>query len=158
MFLKNNTILSRLMAGGMAAVGMFISISMGAFFVYLFFGIGGVDGTYSEFFSLVVNASVIDTLIPNVINTFFLLVWGSMAIFPNAALLVPGLEPNSFTFLALSRIEIFSIWYIVALSAGAAVFAGMKLRKTLFVGIIYFLFKAMIGVAFSYLAMQIFQR
>ena len=156
LFLKNNTMLSRLMAGGMAAVGMFISIAVGAFFVYLFYGIGGVEGTYSEFFSLVVNASVIDTAIPNVINTVFLLFWGSLAIFPNAALLVPGLEANSFTFLALSRIELFSVWYIVALSAGAAVFAGLRFKKTLFVGIIYFMFKTLTGVGFSYLVLKIF--
>lgn len=156
-FFQTDSVFPRLMTGAMAAMMVFISISIGAFFVYLFYGIGGSEGTYSNFFALVVNASVIDTLIPGFLRMLF-----SLGLFPlpgafSLAHLLPGLESKSFAFLALSRIELFSIWYIAAIAAGAAVFAKMNFKKGLFIGMTYFLFKAAISSTFAYLFIQIFK-
>ncbi len=149
------SMLMRTMAAGFSAFMLFIGISVGAFFVYLFYGIAGSDGTYSNFFALVMNASIIDTFIPHIFNSV-LLVWGVGSMNNlNIARLIPGLDPKSFTFLVLSRLELFSIWYILAIAAGAAVFSKMKLKKSLTVAIVYFLFKGLIFTLFSYLVLMI---
>jgi hypothetical protein len=114
-FFQTDSVFPRLMTGAMAALMVFISISVGAFFVYLFYGIGGSEGTYSNFFALVVNASVIDTLFPGFLRMLFSLGWFPLPGALSLAHLLPGLESKSFTFLALSRIELFSLWYIAAI-------------------------------------------
>lgn len=154
---QNNPTLFKLMTAATAAFILFIKISVGAFFVYLFFGIGGSDGIYSNYFSLVVNTSIIDTLIPSIINMFSLLAGYSLLESINLAFLIPGLDPESLSYVALSHIELFSVWYIVAIAAGVAAFANMKFKKSLSIGILYFTFKASISIAFSHLFMNMFR-
>lgn len=147
---------TRLLAAGFTVVAMFIHIGVGAFMIYLFYGIGGADGVYGNFFSVSVNASLIDTVLPGIINIICGLagwkLWGDIGL----ADIVP-MEPESFGFLLLSRFALFSIWYIVAISAGIAVFAKMKFSKSLTIGIIYFLFNAVVTTGFHYLFTSIFK-
>lgn len=157
LLLKNNTPGTRLMGGSVAAFMVFLNICVGTFFVFLFYGIGGVDGTYSELFALVTNASIIDTLIPQLIGAVFILVSGTLTALPTAAVFFPELEAYSFSRLALSRVEFFSLWYIVALSAGAAAFGRITLKKSLLIGLIYYLFKTLMLVSFSYIFLNVFK-
>lgn len=153
--LKNTPPATRLLAACFSVVALFVYIGTGAFLVYLFYGIGGADGVYGNFFSITVNASLIDTALPGLINIVCALLgwklWGGV----NLGDLL-HLEPVSFGFIALSKFGLFPIWYIIALAAGVAVFAKMKFSKSLTIGVFYFLFKSAVTAGFSYLFASIF--
>jgi hypothetical protein len=135
---------------------VFLSICMGAFFIYLFFGIGGSEGFYSNYFSLTVNASILDVLFPNFILTLSLISQIPISKFTNLAILLGYPDSTDLINLALIRIGIFELWYIVAISAGIARFSRLSIKKCLFIGIIYFIFKTAVSVPIQYLFTNIF--
>jgi hypothetical protein len=149
---------SRFMVCGLSALVITLSLIFGAFFVYLFYGIGGAEGGYANYFSLVTNASIIDVLFPVLIRILSLLTAANIAVFSKPALLFFSPDPMSLSSLILARLDVFDIWYVAAIAAGVHVFAKMSSRKSLMISILYFLFKALIGVAFGFLASQFMPR
>jgi hypothetical protein len=145
---------SRFMVCALLALVRTLGLVFGAFFVYLFYGIGGAEGGYSNYFSLVTNASIIDVLFPGLIQIFSLLTAVNIAVFSKPALLFFSPDPMSLSFLILARLDVFDIWYVIAIAAGVQVFSKMSSRKSLVISILYFLFKTSIGVAFAYLGLQ----
>ena len=110
-YFAGDSVFTRLMACVTAVFFMVLSLITGAFFVYLFFGIGGSGGVYANFFSLVVNASIIDILFPNLLNTFSLLMnTHFFLMFTNPGLYFFFFFPGSFVYLILMRLVLFSIW------------------------------------------------
>lgn len=132
-----------------------ISLAVAAFFIYLFYGIGGAEGLYVNYFSLVVNASIIHTLLPGLLSALSMPLGLDIAATTNAAVFFPSLPGKSFLALLLSQLEFFSIWYIVVIAAGAAVFAKITFKKSLTIAVFYFCFRSLILALFSYLALQL---
>ncbi|UCH95383.1 MAG: YIP1 family protein [Candidatus Aminicenantes bacterium] len=153
-FIKHSTV-TRLMASVLAIFGLVVTLIFDAFFVYLFFGIGGSKGEYGNYFALVVNASVIDTFLPSALRTGTLLFNIDLISFSKPALLFFPFDPGNLIYLILSRLDIFAVWYLVAIAAGIHVFSKMSFKKSIFISILYFLFKLVVGVAFSYLFFKI---
>jgi hypothetical protein len=157
-YLFNTSTLSRLMAVVFSAITVTLTLIFAAFFVYLFYGIGGAEGMYANYFSVVTNASIIDMLFPALLRTLSLLSGIGFSVFSKPALLLFSLPPRSLSFLILARLDIFDLWYLAAIAAGIGVFSKMSIKKSLFIAFFYFLFKTFIGVAFSYLGMQFMPR
>jgi hypothetical protein len=149
---------SRFMVCALSALVITLSLVFGAFFVYLFYGIGGAEGEYSNYFSLVTNASIIDVLFPGLLQIFSLLAAVNFTVFSKPALVFFSPDPMSLSFLILARLDVFDIWYVIVIAAGVHVFSKMSFRKSLVISILYFLFKTFIGVAFAYLGLQFLPR
>jgi len=126
---------------------VFVGLSIGSFMIYLFYGAGGVKGEYGHFFALVVNASLIDTVLPNLLvaTAAGLLRYFSLAGW------FGGVDEKGLTFIALGQVNVFAIWFIVAVAAGVAVFSQMSFKKSLVIGGLYFIFKTVVVVLFKYL-------
>ncbi|MCP5050103.1 MAG: hypothetical protein GY940_23260 [bacterium] len=155
--LINQSTFSRVLGTFMALFGLFLSLVVGAFFVYLFFGIGGSKGGYGNYFALVTNASVIDILFTYVLMALSIVINFNISGLATPLTLVLAPEPTSMAYLVLARFNILAVWYLVAIAAGISVFTGMKFKKALMISVFYFLFKAVIGVSFSYLALKVSQ-
>lgn len=155
LYLQSNPSFTLLMTCALKMFGMFLGFVVAAFFVYLFFGIGGSEGYYVNFFSLVVNASIIDILIPEIIETVSILLNINLLIFFNAAIFLPTLKPEHFSHLLLTQVTLFSLWYMIALALGVAAFSKMNFKKCLFISILYFVFKSVIQASFAYLLFRI---
>lgn len=156
-FFVNDSMFARVMTCVTAIFFLVLSLIFAAFFVYLFFGIGGSEGVYANYFSLVVNASVIDVLLPGILGTISLLLNINFSIISNPGLFLFPIEPGSWSFLILSRMNVFAIWYLVAIAAGVSVFSKMSFKKSLVISVLYFLFKVLTGAAFAYLVIKIFK-
>jgi len=149
-------------AGGQISIGfafvalaaifaIFMSLAIGAFMVYLFFGAAGAKGEYGHFFALVVNASLIDTAIPNVLQAISLATGSGIVKYTSLAGYISNLTEKSLAQLTCSQLNIFSIWYIVAIVLGVSAFSKLSLGKTAIIGALYFFFKSVVVVMFKHL-------
>lgn len=154
--LSPETGLSRVLGSFMALFGLFISLVFGAFFLFLFFGIGGSEGEYGNYFALTVNASIIDILLASLVTGISLLSGIHLSAAATPFVLVFAPEPNSLGFLALARLNVFTIWYFVAVALGISAYSKMSVKKCLIISFLYFLFKALVGISSSYLLIKIF--
>lgn len=145
------------MAGLWAMFITLITWFIATFFVYLFFGIARAEGTYANYFSLVVNASIIGKAIPLLLSIFSVIFRIPLAGFSNPTAWVP-VSPDSLAFLVLSKFDIFYIWYLVAVAAGVAVFSKMNFKKCLTVALLYFVFVSTVKIAFSVLFLKLLPR
>ena len=148
---------ARVMGTFMSLFGLFLSVVFSAFFIWLFFGIGGSGGMYGNYFSLAVNASVIDILLTTLLGFLTLIIGINFSGIAAPFVLLFSPDPKSLAYIVLSRINIFAIWYLVAVAAGVSVFSKLSLKKCMIISGIYFIFKAGTAIAFSYLLSQIVQ-
>lgn len=152
---ENVTVLRRIFITVAVFFNMTLNFIVGAFMVYLFFGIAGAEGFYTNFFTLVVHASLIDTLLPLIKDAFSLLFHLNLGVFANLIFLFPSLKPLSLNFWLLSQVDLFSTWYVVAIAAGVSVFAKLSLKKCLIISLLYFIFKSVVAAFFSYFGIKI---
>lgn len=152
---ENITFMRRIFVTAAVFISITLSFIIGAFMVYLFFGIAGAEGFYMNFFTLIVHASIIDTLLPLVRDAFSLLFYLNLGAFTNLIILFPSLKPLSLNFWFVSQVDLFSAWYLFAIAAGVSVFAKMSLKKCLFISLLYFIFKSVVAALFSYLGIKI---
>ncbi|MEN8153925.1 MAG: hypothetical protein ABFR75_07860 [Acidobacteriota bacterium] len=136
---------------------LFIIIGAGAFFTFLFFGIGGAEGIYINYFAIVTGASLIDIVFPKILESVSLIFNVKLFSLISPLILFPGSDPKSLTTILISRFDVFSIWYTIALALGIAHFSKISIKKSMTISVIYFLFKVIILSAFSFLAMNIFR-
>jgi len=127
----------------------------GAFFVYLFFKVAGVDGIFSNYFSGVAHASLLDMLVGGVLKGALISLKKTMFVETGLTMFFPALDFRSVPYIILSQFDFFSIWYLLALSLGIAHFAKISLQRTLTIMILYFLFKSLVFVSFSYFSMKL---
>lgn len=153
-YLGNISGFKLVMAGLWAMLITLITYFVAAFLVYLFFGIARAEGSYANYFSLVVNASVIGKALPLLLSLLSVLFRIPVAGFSNPAALIP-VPTTSLAFLVLSKFDIFYIWYLVAVAAGVAVFSKMNFKKCLLVAFLYFIFVSTVKVAFSHLFLKL---
>jgi len=127
----------------------------GAFFVYLFFKVAGVDGIFSNYFSGVAHASLLDMLLGGVLKGALIAFKKTMFVETGLTMFFPALDFRSMPYIILSQFDFFSIWYLLALSLGIAHFAKISLKKTFTIMILYFLFKSLVFASFSYFSMKL---
>lgn len=137
-----------------AAIFASLSLVLGAFFVYLFFKVGGAEGNYVHYFSGAALASVLDMILGGILKSSLILLKKSMIVHTGLTMFFPGLDFRSLSFIALSQFDFFSLWYLAALTLGIAAFARLSPKKSFVIAALYFLFKSLIFIAFSYLSMK----
>lgn len=126
-----------------------------AFFIYLFFKIGGTEGTYMNYFSGVVHASVIDMVLGGILKSALVVSQKSIMVSTGLGLLSPTSDFRNLSYLVLSQFDFFTIWYLIALAFGIAQFAKIKPQKSIWITLAYFVFKAITVVSFSYITMRL---
>ena len=154
-YFVNNSTFARTMGTFTSVFVLFVTLVMGAFFLYLFFGIGGSDGLFNNYFTLVVHASVIDVVIPLLLSSLSIVTGIGFSAVATPFNLILSPDPKSFIFLVLGALNIFTLWYHVVVAAGIHVFSNLSFKKCMTISILYFLFKAVVSVGFSYIAMKI---
>jgi hypothetical protein len=131
-----------------------LKIIVAAFFIYLFFKLGGAEGFYVNFFTGACYASLIDMGVGAAVKTVLILLKKSILVSTSLTLFFPGLEIRSPAYAMLSQFDLFSIWFLVALALGIAIFSKMKLFKSLGIASAYFVFRSIIVVLFTLLMMR----
>jgi len=137
-----------------AAAFASLTLVLGAFFVYLFFKVGGAEGNYVHYFSGAALASILDMILGGVLKGSLILIKKTMLVHTGLTMFFPGMDFRSLPFIALSQFDFFSIWYLVALALGIAAFARLSPKKSFIIAAFYFIFKSLIFIAFSYFSMK----
>jgi hypothetical protein len=138
-----------------AAVFASLALVLGAFFVYLFFKVGGAEGNYVHYFSGVALASMLDMVLGGVLKGALILLKKTILVHTGLTMFFPGLDFRSLPFIVLAQFDFFSLWYLVALALGIAAFTRFSAKKSIFIAALYFLFKSLIFIAFSYFTMKL---
>jgi len=134
---------------------IFMVIGIGAFFTYLFFGIGGGEGVYINYFSLAAGASLIDIVFPKMIEAISLIFSVKLLGFFSPALFFSGGNAKSFLHIFVSRFDIFSVWYTIAIALGIAYFSKLDKKKSLIISFLYLIFKALVISGFTFFFLSI---
>ena len=132
-----------------------LTMVIAAFFIYMFFKIGGAEGSYMNFFSGVVHASVIDMVLAGIVKSLLIISQKSLLVSTSLSLFSQTASFRSFSYLLLSQFDLFSIWYLSALALGIAQYAKISVRKSFGIAAGYFLFKGIVVVTFSYFIMRL---
>ena len=133
--------------------GMMLVVA--AFFVYLFFKVAGSEGNYVHYFSGVVHASILDMFLGGILKSSLVLMKKTMLVHTGLTMFFPGIDFRSLPFIVLSQFDFFSIWYLAVLALGIAFFAKLSPRKSFFIALLYFLFKSLVFVSFSYFSLKL---
>lgn len=152
--LESFTPSQRVIGAVTAAFFAALALVLGAFFVYLFYKIGGAEGLYANYFAAVTQASVLDMVLGGVLKGGLVLMKRTMLVQTGLTLFFPGLDFRSLPFIVLSQFDFFSIWFLVALALGIAAYSKMAPKKSFGIAALYFLFKSLILVALSYFSMK----
>ena len=78
-----------------------LMILLAAFFVNLFFKVAGVEGNFSQFFSGVVHASVLDMFLGGILKAALISIKKTMFVHTGLTMFFPGLDFRSMPFLIL---------------------------------------------------------
>ncbi|HUU04769.1 MAG TPA: YIP1 family protein [Patescibacteria group bacterium] len=132
-----------------------LMIVLAAFFIYLFFKVAGSEGNYVHYFSGVVHASILDMFLGGILKSSLILMKKTMLVHTGLTMFFPGMEFRSLPYIVLSQFDFFSIWYLVALALGIAVFAKISAQKSISIAVMYFLFKSLVFVSFSYFSIKL---
>jgi len=132
-----------------------IMLLLAAFFVYLFFKVAGAAGEFSHYFSGVVHASLLDMFLGGIVKATLIAVKKTMFVHTGLTIFFPALDFRSLSYLVLAQFDFFSLWYLLALTLGIAHFSKLGLKKSIVIVVLYFLFKSLIFVSFSYFSMRL---
>jgi hypothetical protein len=132
-----------------------LMIVVATFFIYLFFKVAGSEGNYIHYFSGVVHASILDMFLGGILKSSLILMKKTMLVHTGLTMFFPGLDFRSLQFIVLSQFDFFSIWYLAALALGIAFFAKISLKKSTVIMLLYFLFKSLVFISFSYFSMKL---
>ncbi len=95
-----------------------LALVLGAFFVYLFFKVGGARATTCITFSGVAQASILDMVLGGVLKGALILLKKTMLVHTGLTMFFPGLDFRSLPFIVLSQFDFFSLWYLVGPGPG----------------------------------------
>ncbi|MCJ7526424.1 MAG: YIP1 family protein [Candidatus Aminicenantes bacterium] len=132
-----------------------LMIVVAAFFIYLFFKVAGSEGNYVHYFSGVVHASILDMFLGGILKSSLILMKKTMLIHTGLTMFFPGMDFRSLSFIVLAQFDFFSIWYLAALALGIAFFAKISPQKSISIAVMYFIFKSLVFVSFSYFSMKL---
>ena len=127
----------------------------GAFFVYLFFKVVGAEGIFSNYFSGVAYASLLDGFLGAILKGVMMSLKKTLFVETGLTMFFPALDFRSMPYIVLSQFDFFSIWYLLILALGIAQFARINLKKSIMVMVLYFIFKSLVFVSFSYFSMKL---
>ncbi len=147
---------------GFAAVFVYlVRLIIITFFIYLFFSIFGAEGLFTNYFSLVVNSFLLTVFIPELIKSFYLLIFERIVNPFNLGVFLNSTEKSSWLYYIFTEIGIFQIWFIFLIAYGIFGFYQLNkdkweeqvftLKKSFIIAITYFMFKSIIVILFSYL-------
>lgn len=153
--LENFSSFQRVSGSVFATVFAALTLVLGAFFIYLFFKVGGAEGLYVNFFSAVAQASLLDMVLGGALKGLLVLLKKTMMVQTGLTLFVPGLDFRSLPYVVLSQFDFFFLWYLAALALGIAVFARISLKKSMTIAALYFLFKSLVLVSISFFSMKL---
>ena len=145
----------RVSGSAVAAFFTALLLVLGAFFIYLFFKVGGADGLYANFFSAVVQASLLDMVLGGTLKGLLVLLKKTMMIQTGLTLFFPGLDFRSLPYIILSQFDFFALWYLAALALGIAVYAKISPKKSMTIVALYFLFKSLVLVSLAFFSMKL---
>ena len=128
-----------------------LRLTVGAFFLYLFFGIAGAKGVYANFFSVTVNAAIIGSLLPEILQFLLFLSNAKTTAVANATILFPSAAPGTWNHAILSQIDIFYLWFLFIVALGIASYAKIGKLKSILIALCYFIFRSAIVVLLSVL-------
>jgi hypothetical protein len=128
---------------------------LAAFFVYLFFKVAGAEGNFSHYFSAVAYASVLDMFLGGILKATLISIKKTIFVHTGLTMFSPALDFRSIQSLILTQFDFFSIWYLLALALGIAYFTKISPQKSITVVVLYFIFKSLIFVSFSYFSMKL---
>ncbi|TFG80868.1 MAG: hypothetical protein E4H23_01035 [Chrysiogenales bacterium] len=132
-----------------------LMIVVAAFFIYLFFKVAGSEGNYVHYFSGVVHASILDMFLGGILKSSLILMKKTTLIHTGLTMFFPGMDFRSLSFIVLAQFDFFSIWYLAALALGIAFFAKISPQKSISIAVVYFIFKSLVFVSFSYFIMKL---
>jgi hypothetical protein len=132
-----------------------LTVVVAAFFIYLFFKVAGCEGNFVNYFSGVAQASILDMFLGGILKGALILLKKSIMVQTGLTMFFPGLDFRTLPFIVLSQFDFFSIWYLAALALGIAVYAKIGLKKSISITVLYFLFKSLVFIAFSYFTMKL---
>ncbi len=132
-----------------------LMLIIATFFIYLFYKLGSSEGLYSNFFTGVCYASIIDMVLGGAVKTVLVLSKKSLLVSTSLTLLFPQLEIRSPAYVMLSQFDLFTIWFLVALALGVATYSRMKVSKSLGIAAAYFAFRAVVLLLFTIFFMRI---
>jgi hypothetical protein len=153
--LENFTPFQRVSGSVYAMFFSALALLLAAFFVYLFFKVGGAEGLYVNYFSAVAQASFLDMILGGALKGLLVLLKKTMMVQTGLTLFFPGLDFRSLPYIVLSQFDFFSLWYLAALSLGIAVYARISPKKSMTIAALYFLFKSLVLVSLSYFGMRL---
>ncbi len=148
----------------MAMSGVFlyvVRLIFVTFFIYLFYSVFGAEGIFSNYFSLVVNSSLITIFIPELFRSIYLLITGNVVHMFNLGTYIGNTEKLNFMHFVFSAIDVFQIWFVLLIAYGVYGFykntsekweeQKFTKNKSFIIALTYFIFKSVVVILFSYL-------
>lgn len=155
--MENYTSFQRFSSLFWSGLTLVITLLLGTAFLYLFYKIPGCEGMFANYFSAFTVASFIDLGLGGLVKSFIILTKHDILASTSLTLLFPHMNIRSFTYVLLSQIDFFPIWFLIALALGIAAYAKISTRKSLTIAFSYFLFKILVISSFSYMTMKLFK-
>lgn len=147
---------------GMSGVFLYVMrLIFVTFFIYLFYSVFGAEGVFSNYFSLVVNSSLITLFIPELLRSIYLLITGNVVQIFSLATYIGNVEKLDLMYFVFSVIDFFQIWFIFLIAYGVYGFykntsdkweeQKFTQKKSFIIALTYFIFKSVVVILFSYL-------
>jgi hypothetical protein len=121
-----------------------LSILIVAFLLYIFFGIGGVEGNYIHFFSLTANAALIGSTLPVILHLLLVPFNINLIDKLNLGILLNSHSQSSLGGAFLIQFEFFTIWFMIIIALGIIGYSKISLKKSILITIAYFIFRTAI--------------
>jgi hypothetical protein len=131
-------------AGSALVIGPLFQVLVAAALFGVFMALGG-DARFKQVFSVLVHASVV-SLVGQVILVPVQYLTQSAKVVTNASVFFPMLDDQSFLFMLASRIDLFTIWFLVVLSIGLGV---LYRRRTGSIATVFFVLYALIALGIA---------
>jgi hypothetical protein len=103
----------------------------------------------------VAQASMLDMVLGGVLKGSLVLLKKTMLVHTGLTMFFPGMDFRTLPFIVLAQFDFFSIWYLAALALGIAAFTRFSPKKSIVIAVLYFLFKSLIFITFSYFTMKL---
>lgn len=139
-------------------ISFFLMISIVAFLLYVFFGVGGSKGQYVNFFSLTMNGALIGSSIPALL--YLLLHPFNLDIVDKLNLysFFNNIPDSSLSACFLLQFEVFAIWFMIIITLGVAKYAGLSMKRCVFIIIGYFILRTTLLGFLSYFSANLMQK
>jgi Yip1 domain. len=134
-----------------AFAGVFLAIQ--ALFLLIFGRMFSSEGAFLPVFSVLLHAKLIDGLLGNLVRAVLILIRKSVIqTSTSLALLAPGAEITSLTYLLLGQVDFFQLWMFGVLGFGLAAAFKIPLKKGMILSYAFWAAKAAVNIALGLLS------